>query len=79
MTSRKWVINGADRTVAAALQADVGYLPLTARLLCSRGMDTKEKVAEFYNTANLSFYDPYLLKDMDKAVARIKKAIENKC
>lgn len=78
MTSRKWVINGADRSVAAALQADVGYLPLTARLLCSRGMDTKEKVAEFYNTANLSFYDPYLLKDMDKAVARIKKAIENK-
>ena len=78
MTSRKWVINGADTAAAAALRAESGYLPLTARLLCSRGLDTAEKVAEFYDTSKLSFYDPYLLEDMDKAVARIKKAIENK-
>ena len=78
MTSRKWVINGANTTAAAALRAESGYLPLTARLLCSRGFDTSAKVADFYDTEKLSFYDPYLLKDMDKAVDRIKKAIQNK-
>ena len=45
MTSRKWVINGADTAAATALRAESGYLPLTARLLCSRGLDTAEKVA----------------------------------
>ncbi|MBQ2325865.1 MAG: single-stranded-DNA-specific exonuclease RecJ [Clostridia bacterium] len=78
MTSRKWVINGAERDTAAALRAESGFLPLTARLLCSRGLDTAEKVADFYDTSRLSFYDPYLLKDMDKAVARIREAIEKK-
>ena len=78
LTSRKWVINGAERDTAAALRAESGFLPLTARLLCSRGLDTAEKVADFYDTSRLSFYDPYLLKDMDKAVARIREAIEKK-
>lgn len=78
LTSRKWVINGAERDSALKLRMESGFLPLTARLLCSRGLDTAEKVADFYDTSKLFFYDPYLLKDMDKAVARIRKAIENK-
>ncbi len=78
MTSRKWVINSVDKSAVAALRSESGFLPLTARLLCSRGLDSVEKVDEFYDLSKLSFYDPYLLKDMDKAVTRIKKAIENK-
>lgn len=78
MTSRKWVINSTDKSAVTALRSNSGFLPLTARLLCSRGLDTVDKIEEFYDISKLSFYDPYLLKDMDKAVARIKQAIQNK-
>ena len=78
LTSRKWVITGADGVKAAQLAADLKVLPLTARLLCARGIDTAAAATEFYDTNRLHFYDPFLLKDMDKAVARIRRAIERR-
>lgn len=50
---------------------------LTARLLINRGMNTIEECKQFLEPSLVNFYDPYLLKDMDKAVNRIIKAIKN--
>lgn len=78
MNSRKWLINEVDEAKVSDLVAKTGLLPLTVRLLLNRGIDTPEKINEFLDKYNMPLHDPMLLKDMDKAVERINRAIENK-
>lgn len=51
--------------------------PLIATLLAQRGISTFEEAKTFFRPSLSDLYDPYLMKDMDKAVVRIEKAIEN--
>ncbi len=46
----------------------VKVTPITLRVLINRGIDTKEKVNEFLNGSLKKLHDPYLMKDMDKAI-----------
>jgi single-stranded-DNA-specific exonuclease len=48
-----------------------------AQLLVQRGIETYEDAKLFFRPSLEHLHDPYLMKDMDKAVARIEKAIEN--
>lgn len=48
-----------------------------ATLLIQRGIDTFEDAKNFFRPSLEHLHDPYLMKDMDKAVARIEQAIEN--
>ncbi|WP_203257525.1 single-stranded-DNA-specific exonuclease RecJ [Hyunsoonleella ulvae] len=50
----------------------------TAELLVQRGIETYETAKAFFRPSLSHLHDPYLMKDMDKAVARIEKAIANK-
>jgi single-stranded-DNA-specific exonuclease len=50
---------------------------LIATLLLQRGIETFEQARQFFRPALTDLHDPYLMKDMDKAVARIEKAIAN--
>ena len=54
----------------------IGVSPITARLLYNRGYDSPDKAYAFMNTDITALYDPFLMKDMDKAVARIEQAVE---
>ena len=47
------------------------------KLLYVRGVRDETAIEEFFNPSLSSLYDPMLFLDMDKAVARIKLAIEN--
>lgn len=49
---------------------------IAVELLIKRGFDTEDKIDKFLNTSTSDFYDPFLLRDMDKLVNRIKKAID---
>ncbi|WP_406685238.1 single-stranded-DNA-specific exonuclease RecJ [Seonamhaeicola sp. MEBiC1930] len=49
-----------------------------ATLLVQRGIETYEEAKTFFRPSLDDLHDPYLMKDMDKAVARIEKAIANK-
>lgn len=49
---------------------------LSAKILYHRGIDTAEKLDHFLRPSLEELYDPYLLHDMDKAVARLRQAIE---
>ncbi|MDI6045300.1 single-stranded-DNA-specific exonuclease RecJ [Flavobacterium yafengii] len=48
-----------------------------ATLLVQRGIETFEDAKRFFRPSLDDLHDPYLMKDMGKAVARIEKAIEN--
>jgi single-stranded-DNA-specific exonuclease len=50
---------------------------LIATLLIQRGVETFEEARTFFRPSLDELHNPYLMKDMDKAVARIEKAIAN--
>ncbi|MEM0576166.1 single-stranded-DNA-specific exonuclease RecJ [Flavobacterium polysaccharolyticum] len=58
--------------LAAALQVS-GTI---ASLLLQRGISSFEEARQFFRPSLNDLHDPYLMKDMDKAVARLEKAIE---
>ena len=60
------------------LSQDTGLSPLVASLLIQRGMASSESVQDFLDPSREKLHDPFLMKDMDNAVARIMKAIERK-
>lgn len=49
-----------------------------ANLLIQRGVTTLNEAKTFFRPTLSDLFDPFLMKDMDKAIARISKAIENK-
>lgn len=62
-----------EKSVASLCEA--GYSPLTARVLCGRGYDTPEKAAALLDiTAPPD--DPFLMKEMDRAVAAVRAALD---
>ena len=48
-----------------------------AALLAQRGIETYEQAKDFFRPSLNDLHDPFLMKDMQKAVERIEKAIEN--
>lgn len=76
MTYRAWQVKKSDEAAAAKLAASIGAPMLLARVLVSRGIQSPQEAMAFLSEdAPLS--DPFLLKDMDKAVERILSAIDS--
>lgn len=63
---------------AAELAAQTGTHPLVCRLLIERGITTPEAVKAYLRPSLQDIGDPFLMKDMDRAVARLNKAMGNK-
>lgn len=63
-----------DGTVHDLIRA--GYSPLTAQVLSSRGCRTVEEAREML-AVDLPLHDPFLMKEMDRAVFEIRKAISD--
>ena len=59
------------------LQEVLGVDAIIATLLVQRGIYTFEEAKAFFRPSLEDLHDPYLMKDMDKAVDRIEKAIAN--
>jgi single-stranded-DNA-specific exonuclease len=61
------------QAIQQALQVD----EIIATLLVQRGIETFEQAKTFFRPTLADLHNPYLMKDMDKAVARIEKAFAN--
>ncbi len=60
-----------------ALATELKVDELVATLLVQRGVETYEAARQFFRPSLADLHDPYLMKDMDKAVNRIETAIAN--
>jgi len=60
-----------------ALQQALQVDEIIAKLLVQRGIETFEQAKTFFRPTLADLHNPYLMKDMDKAVARIETAIAN--
>lgn len=76
--NKKWEYYNTDEEKVNEISEKFNIDKLIARILVNRGIIEDEKISIFLNPNRNNFYDPYLLNDMDKAVDRIIKAINNK-
>jgi single-stranded-DNA-specific exonuclease len=63
------------KEAAKNLAAQVGISPLLGLLLLRRGITTPRDAGSFFHPRLTDLYDPFLMKDMDKAVERLNEAI----
>ena len=75
---KRWKISDADKDKAAALSQALKINTTLCNILVKRGVDSFEKAKQYFRPQLIDLHDPWLMKDMDKAVSRISKAFDNK-
>lgn len=72
----KWIIKEpADKAKVERLAAEVGIDKVLASLLVQRGVETFEQARSFFRPSLDNLHDPFLMKDMDAAVERLRRAV----
>ena len=74
----RWTIKPKpESTKLAIMKKELQVDDTVATLLLQRGIDNYEAAKTFFRPSFNDLHNPYLMKDMDKAVSRIEAAIEN--
>ena len=77
--NKKWVCNEVDVNKVNKIKEKYNLTDLLSSILVGRDIaQNEEKLNVFLNPTRKDFYDPFLLPDMEIAVNRIIKAINNK-
>jgi len=76
--NKKWECYEIDEEKVEKIARKYNVSKLLAKILINRDLVEDDKVNIFLNPTRRDFHNPYLMPDMDKAVDRIIKAIENK-
>lgn len=75
---KKWEVSKVNNDEVEAFAKKYNISSLLASILIRKNILTDEEVSKFLHPTRMDFYDPFLLPDMEKAVDRINKAVENK-
>lgn len=67
--------NVPDEGLVEMLREKIGISSVLARLMAQRGLQTFDEAKTYFNPHPKQLHDPFLMKDMDKAVQRIEKAV----
>lgn len=73
-----WKIKETNEQEIEALQHSYPVSPLISRLLVQRGITTAAEAETFFNASLNDLHDPFIMKDMQKAVDRLHLAIDRK-
>ena len=74
---KRWSIQADDKQRTNSLHQALKIHPVLCKILSQRGIDNFENAKEFFRPGLGTLHDPWLMKDMDKAVARIISAINS--
>ena len=73
---KRWVVKPqGDPATVGMLSTELAISPVLANLLVQRGIDTVEKANKFFKPDLSDLHDPFLMKDMDRAVERVEQAV----
>ncbi|MFN3554428.1 MAG: single-stranded-DNA-specific exonuclease RecJ [Bacteroidales bacterium] len=74
---KRWVVKPReDENIVAKLSESLNVDPVLARLLVQRGVKSFIEAKDFFRPSLDSLHDPFLIRDMDKAVERIEAAFK---
>jgi len=74
----RWTIKPKpDPSKVARLSQELAVDLTTSFLLAQRGIETFEEAKNFFRPDLNDLHDPFLMKDMEKAIVRIEEAVEN--
>ena len=76
--NKKWQVYQVEDEKVEELEKKYSINKLLATILVNRGITEEDKIEKFLKPKRSDFYDPYGMPDMNIAVERIIKAIENK-
>ncbi len=77
--SKNWIIQTPpSNSIVEELKQTLCISDVLAQILAQKGIHTYDAAKDFFRPRLDQLHDPFLLKDMDRAVARIVQAIENK-
>ncbi|HZH36901.1 MAG TPA: single-stranded-DNA-specific exonuclease RecJ, partial [Flavisolibacter sp.] len=74
MGNKRWRVNSYNKEKAAALFTSLKIHPVLCSILIQRGIETYEQAKSFFRPQLSDLHDPFLMKDMQKAVDRILQA-----
>ena len=74
--NKKWEYYETDEEKVRSIQEEFGLSRLLATIIANKDMKNKEEIEVFLHPTRKDFHDPYLMPDMEIAVNRIVKAIE---
>lgn len=75
---KRWVYRTQpEEQIAAELAKSINVSPLLASMLIQRNVSTFEEAKSFFRPSLDNLHDPFLMKDMDLAVTRLTRAIDN--
>lgn len=72
-----WIIEKENLKLRDKLSKSLQISPVTAQVLINRGIENETEANLFLNCTLFDLPSPYLMKGMDKAIERIKKALGN--
>jgi single-stranded-DNA-specific exonuclease len=74
---KRWVIReNTDEQSANRLSAELNIDPVLSRMLVQRGISTYDDARYFFRPDHRHLHDPFLMRDMEKAIERIESAIK---
>ncbi len=76
--NRTWSVRPSDLNVSKDLTGQLTLSPLTAQILCNRGIKTPADGERFIKPSLSHLHSPFLIKDMDRAVDRVIEALQNR-
>lgn len=75
---KRWVVKPrAEEKIVKTLSQELNIDDMLANLLAQRGIRNYGDAKKFFRPSLDDLHDPFLMKDMDKAVSRLEKAILN--